>query len=221
MSGQRGATIGALHVRSCAQSHDASNEVPSVGSVDLARGNMQKEAIIARRIRARGLAAGRRPPRSRRPSTTSVSRSSARLGSGPIASPAVRRSPTSSSSSRPGTSTRAEPRRASVRPCSRHTRAATSGRAPSTCITCVSSTGPSRRTWAIPPGAFAVEVTGAPVPPVSGPVRRATLAERPRMGSAAGTARVPRPRQPLALSLITLALRARSMRTCYDEPCCS
>ena len=59
MSGQRGATIGALHVRSRAQSHDASKEVPSVGSVDLARGNMQKEAIIARRIRARGLAAGR------------------------------------------------------------------------------------------------------------------------------------------------------------------
>ena len=59
MSGQRGATIAALHVRSCAQSHDASNEVPSVGSVDLARGNMQKEAIIARRIRAQGLVAGR------------------------------------------------------------------------------------------------------------------------------------------------------------------
>ncbi len=57
MSGQRGGPIAALPVRSCAQPHDA-EEVPSVRSADPVGGDMQKEAIIARRIRAQGLVAG-------------------------------------------------------------------------------------------------------------------------------------------------------------------
>ncbi|HUK72684.1 MAG TPA: XRE family transcriptional regulator [Streptosporangiaceae bacterium] len=57
MSGQHVATA-VRHVRSCAEPHDT-EKVPSVRPADLAGGDMQKEATIARRIRAHGLVAGR------------------------------------------------------------------------------------------------------------------------------------------------------------------
>ncbi|HKB29725.1 MAG TPA: XRE family transcriptional regulator [Streptosporangiaceae bacterium] len=55
MSGQRGPVV-ARRERSCAQSRDTAETV--VSGIALADGDVQKEAIIARRIRAKGLVAG-------------------------------------------------------------------------------------------------------------------------------------------------------------------
>lgn len=59
MSGQRGGAIASQHSRSCEDLHDGTQVVPSSGSSGSADGDTQKEAVIARRIRAQGLVAGR------------------------------------------------------------------------------------------------------------------------------------------------------------------
>jgi tetratricopeptide (TPR) repeat protein len=69
MSGQRGGTVVTQRVRPCAPAHGETQVIekqvietqatPSAGSADPGHGDTQKEAVIARRIRAQGLVAGR------------------------------------------------------------------------------------------------------------------------------------------------------------------
>ncbi len=60
MSGQHGGIVATQsRARSYEPSHDGAHVLPSTGPAGPAHGDMQKEAVIARRIRAQGLVAGR------------------------------------------------------------------------------------------------------------------------------------------------------------------